>query len=105
MVNCTLRRKQASAAFRYIGRFEPGDRYRYDFDLCTCARRWAQVDTAQDASWFGTWASLAEEFAAALRGVDRWNRQYGYGSARIDPGFDPALKAAFEVMGLGEMLH
>ena len=33
---------------------ESGDRYRFDFDLCSCARGWAQVDTAQDASWFGT---------------------------------------------------
>lgn len=45
---------------KIIRSFEPGDRYRYDFDLCSCARGWAQVDTAQDASWFGTWASPAE---------------------------------------------
>ncbi|MCA3440663.1 MAG: hypothetical protein INF50_10085 [Rhodobacter sp.] len=105
--------------------FEPGGRYRFDFDLCSCARGWAQVDTAQDASWFGTWASPTErtilnfadgdvtrticdtdeEFAAALREIDRWNRHHGYGPARIDPGFDPALKAAFEALRLGEMLH
>jgi len=24
---------------------------------------------------------------------------------KIDPGFDPAMKAAFERMGLGDMLH
>lgn len=39
---------------KVVGSFEPGDRYRYDFDLCSCARGWAQADTAQDASWFGT---------------------------------------------------
>ena len=108
-----------------IRSFEPGDRYRYDFGPCSCARGWAQVDTAQDASWFGTWASLAErtilnfaegdatrtvcdtdaEFVAALREIDRWNRDHGYGPARIDPGFDPALKAALEAVGLGDMLH
>ena len=101
---------------KIIRSFEPGDRYQYDFVLCTCARGWAQVDTAQDASWFGTWASPTErtilnfaegdvtrticdtdeEFAAALREIDRWNRDHGYGLARIDPGFDLALKAAFE---------
>jgi hypothetical protein len=36
--------------------FRPGDRYRRDFDLSSCARGWAQDDTAQDASRFGTWA-------------------------------------------------
>ena len=86
---------------------------------------WAQVDTAQDASWFGTWASPAErtivnfaegdvtrtvcdtdaEFAATLREIDRWNRDHGYGPARIDPGFDPALKTAFAALGLIEMIH
>jgi hypothetical protein len=110
---------------KIIRSFEPGDRYRYHFDLCSCTRGWAQVDTAQDASWFGTWASPAErkirnfaegdvtrsvcdteeEFAAALRAIDRWNRDQGNGPARIDPGLYPALKTAFEAVGLGDMLH
>jgi len=29
---------------KIIRSFEPGDRYRYDFDLCSCARGWVQVD-------------------------------------------------------------
>ena len=33
---------------KIIRSFEPGDRYRYDFNVCSCARGWAQVDTAQD---------------------------------------------------------
>lgn len=110
---------------KIIRSFEPGDRYRYDFGICSPARGWAQVDTAQDAPWFGTWVSPAErtilnyaegdvtrqvcetdeEFAQALRDLDQWNRDYGYGPAKIDPGFDPAMKAAFERLGLGDMLH
>jgi len=106
---------------KIIRSFEPGDRYRYNFDLCSFARGWAQIDSAQDASWFGTWASPAErtilnfaegdvtrtvceadeKFAAALREIDRWNRDQGYGPVQIDPGFDPALNAAFKVVGLG----
>jgi hypothetical protein len=35
------------------------------------------------------------------REIDRWNRDHGYGPARIDPGFAPALKAAFEAVWLG----
>ncbi|MCL5779200.1 hypothetical protein M1105_19745 [Limibaculum sp. FT325] len=105
--------------------FEPGDRYRYDFDLCAPSKGWAQVDTAQDAAWFGTWASPAErmivnyaegdvtrqicetdaEFAAVLRELDRWNREKGYGPARIDPGLRPELAEAFMRLGLLDMLH
>jgi len=105
--------------------FAPADRYLYDFGLCSYANGWAQVDTAQDASYFGTWANptrlliftycegdttlheaeTPEEFVAELRDIDAWNRAQGNGLARIDPGYDPALKVAFEVLGLGDMLH
>jgi hypothetical protein len=103
----------------------PGDRYVYDFGLCSYEKGWAQVDTAQDALYFGTWANPTclmifsycegdtalkealspEEFAAELREIDTWNRVHGYGPARIDPGYDPAMKEAFEGMGLGDLLH
>ena len=105
--------------------FCPGDRYVYDFGLCSYSNGWAQVDTAQDASYFGTWANPArlvilnycegdttvkeaaspEEFAAELREIDVWNRANGYGPARIDPRFNPAMKAAFEWLGLVDLLH
>ena len=105
--------------------FVPADRYLYNFGLCSYANGWAQVDTAQDASYFGTWAhptrlmifnycecdttlkeaASPKEFAAELREFDAWNRAHGYGPARIDPGFDPAMKAAFVAVGLEEMLH
>ena len=92
--------------------FCPGDRYVFDFGLCSYENGWAQVDTAQNASYFGTWAdptlkeaASPEEFAAELREIDVWNRAHGYGPARIDPGFDPAIKAAFEGLGLVDLLH
>jgi hypothetical protein len=105
--------------------FAPADRYFYDFGLCSYENSWAQVDTAQDASYFGTWASPTrlmifsyceddttlkeavspEEFAGELREIDTWNRVHGYGPARIDPGFDPAMKATFERLVLTDMLH
>ena len=37
--------------------FAAADRYTYDFGLCSYENGWAQVDTAQDASYFGTWAN------------------------------------------------
>jgi hypothetical protein len=50
-------------------------------------------------------AASPEEFAAELREIDDWNRAHGYCPAKVDPGFDPAMKAAFERLGLAEMLH
>ena len=50
-------------------------------------------------------AASPEKFAAELREIDAWNRAQGYGPARIDPGYDPAMKAAFEALGLADMLH
>ena len=83
------------------------------------------MDTAQNASYFGIWANPTrlmifgycegdttlkeaaspEEVAAELHRIDAWNRAHGYGPARIDPGFDPVMKAAFEGLGLADMLH
>ncbi len=50
-------------------------------------------------------AASLEEFAAELRVIDAWNRAHGYGPAGIDPGFDAAMKAGFEGLGLADMLH
>ena len=78
--------------------FAPGDRYLYDFGLCSYENGWAQIDAAQDASYFGTWANPAElvifsycegdttlqeaetpeEFATALHAIDVWNINAGY---------------------------
>ena len=40
--------------------FASTDRYIFDFKLCTTGKGWAQVDTEQDASYFGTWANPFE---------------------------------------------
>ena len=105
--------------------FCPGDRYVYDFGLCSYANGWAQVDTTQDASYFGTWANATrlrifsycegdttlkeaatpKEFAAELRELDARSQAHGYGPAKIDPGYDTAMKVVFEGLGLSDMLH
>ena len=36
------------------------NRYAYDFGLCSTTGDWAQMDTAQDAPWFGQWANPFE---------------------------------------------
>jgi hypothetical protein len=50
-------------------------------------------------------AASPEEFTAELREVDAWNRANGYGPVRVDPGYDLTMKAAFEALGLADMLH
>ena len=50
-------------------------------------------------------AASSEQFATELREIDAWNRAHGYGPARIDPGYDPAMKAAFDGLGLVDFLH
>ena len=38
------------------------DRYAIDWELCGCpsGTRWAQIDTAADAAWFGQWVNPFE---------------------------------------------
>lgn len=101
--------------------FEPGDRYIYDVLLST-GKGFAQVDTRNDAWYYGTWASpfclvifsyvegdcyttvceSEEEFIEELRRIKEWNREDFRG---VDPGFNPELKKRFEDLGLGDLLH
>lgn len=105
--------------------FQEADRYLFDFKLCTYAKGWAQLDTAQDAWYFGNWVNPTErklvsyaegdmaittcetdeEFATAVREACEWHRQRDGRLGRIDPGLDPAMKATFEALGLGDCLH
>lgn len=105
--------------------FAPGNRYPYDFGPCSYANGFAQVDTDQDASHFGNWANPSTlvifsycegdtthieceseiEFALQLREMCAWQMANGFNEVKIDPGFDPEMRAAFERLHLGDMLH
>lgn len=37
-----------------------GERYRYDFKICTSEKGWRQYDTWQDASYFGVWVHVED---------------------------------------------
>ena len=104
--------------------FTPSDRYLYDFGACTYAKGWAQIDTRQDASYYGTWTnperreiftycegdttlvrcSTDDDYKQALRDVIAWNKEAGYWLG-IDPGFSEAMKNHFVRLGFGEELH
>ena len=103
--------------------FTMADRYRYDFKLCTYEKGWAQVDTSQDASYYGTWTnpltfeicnycegdvtltqcSTAEEYVSEIRKTADWNKERDYWLG-IDPGLS-LLKDKFEELGLSDLLH
>lgn len=107
-----------------VRQFEPGDRYEFDFDRCSAGKGWAQVDTREDAWYYGTWAHptelqivnyaegdltittahTPEAFATELRRIAEWRREQGdmFG---IDPGRSKAIREAFEALGLGDLLH
>ena len=108
--------------------FEPADRYVYDWGICSIANGFAQVDTSQDASYYGTWANpdklaivnycegdvtcqIAEtpaEFVAAIYALRDWaNQMATNGFKGIDCGFreNSPIAARFKALGLGDLLH
>ncbi|MBN2053275.1 hypothetical protein JW905_00040 [bacterium] len=105
--------------------FKSIDRYYFDVGHCSYSRGWAQVDTGQDAWYFGTWANPArrmivnycegditiktaetdDEFCAALREIKEWNDEQGHGFKGIDPGFNVLLRELFVNLGLEDLLH
>ena len=102
--------------------FAPGDRYRYDLRLCN--NGWAQVDTRQDASYYGTWTNPTlrqifnycegdtsltacdsdAEYVQAIGELVEWSRGAGHWIG-IDPGFDVAMRERFTALGLAGFLH
>ena len=105
--------------------FLPADRYAYDFGPCSIKNGFAQVDTEQDASYYGTWANAErliivayvegdvyttkcdtpEEFSSELRAIKHWNEKNGWKFKGIDPGLGETIKQQFVGLGLGDLLH
>ena len=106
--------------------FNPlADRYVFDFTVCTPKEGWAQIDTMQDASYYGTWANPSrriivsfsegdittqtadtdEEFVTAIRELQQWNDEAGYGPMKIDGMMVEEIISRFTVLGLNDLLH
>lgn len=105
--------------------FAAADRYVYDFKLCTTAKGWAQLDTRQDASYFGQWINPTKrqifcycegdlilttvdtdaELVAEVEHIKAFHAEVGYPMTGIDPGFNEALKRALVAAGLESFLH
>lgn len=100
-------------------------RYKYDFRECSVDKGWAQVDTGQDASYFGTWVNPTlrrtlcfcegdvtivqlntdAELVAEMTNTRAWLNENGGGFRGIDPGFSESLKQALITAGLADFLH
>ncbi len=103
--------------------FCPADRYKYDFRECTPSQGWAQLDTGQDASYFGTWINPGvrqilcyegdvtttnvetdAELIAEVAEIKRWNIENGHRFIGIDPCMVPALAEACVKAGLKDYI-
>jgi hypothetical protein len=100
------------------------DRYTFDFEVCTSAKGWAQLDTRQDASYYGNWVnpttfetmSYCEgdiiytqyeneaEFIAGLTETLNWHSERDYGP-KIDGMCNDEIIAALTRLGFAEYLH
>ena len=101
-----------------------GDRYAYDFRICNFKNGWAQIDTSQDAWYFGSWANPTErklvsycegditvttcetdaEFIEKIRSAAEWNVKNEYGF-HIDGMCSEPIIEAFAALGLADLLH
>lgn len=101
-----------------------GERYAFDAKLCRATDGWAQLDTKQDASYYGQWANpltleyvsycegdvthirydSAEEFTAGIQETVQWHQRAGYWLG-IDGMLRPEIIEAFTRLGLSEYLH
>jgi hypothetical protein len=101
-----------------------GDRYKYDFSICTLDKGWAQLDTRQDASYYGNWInpltfelfSYCEgdithiqcndegDFYSTVVRFCNWHKDHGY-FIGIDGMCNQQIIDAFTQMGLGDLLH
>lgn len=105
--------------------FAPGSRYIYDFGVCNSKHGFSQLDTSQDAEYFGNWANpfrlilfsycegdctLTEcendaEFVEEIRSMARWEVADRGGRFAIDGMCNEEMVARWQELGLGEYLH
>jgi hypothetical protein len=101
-----------------------GDRYKFDFRLCTPSSGWAQLDTRQDAPYYGNWVNPLkrelvsycegdithtlcdddEDFKRTLRECIDWHRERQY-FIGIDPCGEDTIRSELIRFGFEADLH
>ena len=101
------------------------DRYAFDFKTCTPKKGYAQVDTTQDAHYYGHWANPfklefigyvegdisvqkaadVDEFVECVKSFVSWCDETGWSFLGIDPMLKKDLEDRFKEIGLGDYLH
>lgn len=101
---------------------DDGSRYALDFGACDYKRGFAQMDTDQDAGYFGQWANptrlvvvcyaegdltvseceTGEEFVGLVRRIAEF---HGEGFKGVDGMCEEGIIGGFEALGLGDLLH
>ena len=102
-----------------------GERYDFDFGECSVANDFAQIDTCQDAWYFGTWTdpfdltivNYAEgdvttqtaesdvEYVKAIRELKAWYEEMERRFIGIDTMLSDRLTQRFTELGLSDLLH
>jgi hypothetical protein len=100
------------------------DRYAFDFKTCVPSKGWAQLDTDQDASYYGNWVNPItfelvsycegditrtkcaneEEFKRELRATIQWHAERDY-NPKIDGMMNETIIKAFKRLGFENCLH
>ena len=103
--------------------FNPRDRYVYDYSLIP--KGYSQLDTEQDAHYYGHWANpktfklvgycegdecitscnTLEEFISEINRMNKWNIDNGWKPVKIDPGLNKDKIQEWVDIGLEEYLH
>lgn len=105
--------------------FNPvGDRYSFDFKKCVPSDGWAQLDTKQDASYYGNWVNPLKlellsycegdithtqcetetEFVRTLTATIQWHAERAF-NPKIDGMCNTTIIEAFERLGFKECMH
>lgn len=102
--------------------FMDADRYVFDMNLCPYSKGWAQLDSRQDASYYGHWINAEKrQIVSYCEGdvtkitfdnddemvawVQSFKDNENLGFKGIDPGFGEVMKSMLIAHGLGPYLH
>jgi hypothetical protein len=101
------------------------DRYYFDFKVCNSRNNYAQIDTSQDAFYYGMWANpfdliiitfaegdvikqtcdTKEEFIQVIKDTKQWCIDSGHEFRGIDSLLNNAVEKQFVELGLQEFMH